>query len=67
MWSKEVRCAWEPSHHTQWKVLHQTKVLNRDMAIQIENENAHNTLSPRRLVWMSDTSTQIELIDVCHY
>jgi len=25
---QEVRCAWEPSHHTQWKVLHQTKILN---------------------------------------
>ena len=34
------------------------------MAIQSENENAHNILSPRRLVWMSETSTQIELMDV---
>jgi len=28
------------------------------------NENAHNTICPGRLVWMSETSTQIKLIDV---
>ena len=36
-WSpQEVRCAWESSHHTQLRALHQTKILNRDMGIKIE-------------------------------
>ena len=46
------------------KVLYQTKILNREMGIQID---VHNTLCLRRLAWMSETLTQIELIDVGHY
>ena len=51
------------SHYTQWKALYQTKSLNRTWAYKL-NENAHNALCPRRLVWMSETSTQIKLINV---
>ena len=66
------------SHHTQWKArswvaaqynqctIRQAKILNRDMGKQFEWKWSQ-CWYPGRPVWMSQTWTQMELINVGHY